>query len=358
MYEKLMPEYRKQLGTFEALEVVDEEQIAAIRSQLEVHVPMELQWTWDYASEVEELRHLYERGKSGQWNAETDIDWSLPFPRDEWFMPKRNALLLPTVLGFMGVDDDTCLRAAHEEFGYMLSQLLHGEQAALQLCGQLTNVCPNIDAKFYAGSQVIDEVRHVEVISKFLQRKLGTIYPVSPTLKILLDSLLAAPTWKTKTLGMQTLFEGVAVGILDMIGKVTLNPLLKDIVRRVQLDEARHAAFGVLCMRQVVRESNEDELRGMEDFAFGILEAFNANQNLDMLRLIGPRYGLDPDVVVEMVLQWPEWPAVNSELFMHTVIPNLMRLGLVSERTEPSYRKLGILFGERFGPRGGAATAN
>ena len=73
---------------------------------------------------------------------------------------------------------------------HLISQLLHGEQAALQLCGQLTNACPTMDAKFYAGSQVIDEVRHVEVLSKFLQRKMGVLHPIDPTLKVLLDKLL------------------------------------------------------------------------------------------------------------------------------------------------------------------------
>src|SRR5204863_5387374 len=122
------------------------------------------------------------------------------------------------------------------------------------------NVCPTMDQKFYAGSQVIDEVRHVEVISKFLQRKLGAIHPIDPTLKILLDKLLEASTWKLKTLGMQTLFEGMAVGIFDQIAKTTSNPLLKDIIRRVQLDESRHAAFGVLSMRQVVRDATPEAM--------------------------------------------------------------------------------------------------
>ena len=126
---------------------------------------------------------------------------------------------MPSVLTSMGVDEDTCRESAFDEFAHLLSQLLHGEQAAMQLCGQLTNACPSMDAKFYAGSQVIDEVRHVEVLSKFLQRKMGTLYPISPTLKILLDMLLEAPTWKTKTLGMQTLFEGMAVNCSDRQNK-------------------------------------------------------------------------------------------------------------------------------------------
>jgi hypothetical protein len=56
---------------------------------------------------------------------------------------------------------------------YVLSQLLHGEQAALQLCGQLTSLCPTTDEKWYAANQVFDEARHVEALSKFLTRKMG-----------------------------------------------------------------------------------------------------------------------------------------------------------------------------------------
>jgi hypothetical protein len=348
MSNRILSDHRRSFGDFAAVDFVDENEVATIRGKIDVDVPLDLHWTWEYTSEIEELRNLYERGKKGQWNAETDIDWSQPFPRDEWFMPRQGALLLPSILTVMGADEATCRQAAFDEFAHLLSQLLHGEQAAMQLCGQLTNACPTMDAKFYAGSQVIDEVRHVEVLSKFLQRKMGTLYPIDPTLKILLDMLLEAPTWKMKTLGMQTLFEGMAVGIFDTIAKATTNPLLKDLIRRVQIDESRHAAFGILSMRQVVKESTPEELQEMEDFAFAILEALNANQQLDMLRLLGPKYGLDPENVVQSALAMPEWPALNSEIFMHTVMPNLKRLHLITERTEPEYRRIGMIYGDRF----------
>ena len=190
--EKILAEYRRQLGDFEVVDI-DEDRIAALRRELDVDVPVDLHWTWTYASEVEELRALYERGKKGQWNAEADVDWSVPFPRDEWFLPREGIQILPSVLTMMGADEATCREAAFDEFAHTLSQLLHGEQAALQLCGQLTNACPTMDAKFYAASQVIDEARHVEVFAKFLERKVGTIYPIGGTLKVLLDRLLSAP---------------------------------------------------------------------------------------------------------------------------------------------------------------------
>jgi hypothetical protein len=187
------------------------------------------------------------------------------------------------------------------------------------------------------------------VFSKVLQRKMGVVHPIDPTLKVLLDKLLAAPTWKTKVLGMQTLFEGMAVGIMDLVKRANSSPLVEDIITRVHQDEARHAAFGILSMRRIVKESTPDEMAEMEDFAFNILETLNANQQLDMLRLFGPKYGLDPDAVVQTMHSLEQWGFINSEPFMHTVMPNLMRLGLVTERTEQKYRERGILFGDRTG---------
>ena len=343
--ERLMPEHRRTIDDFEVIEYVDESQIANLRKRVDVDVPLALHWTWEYGSEVEELRALYERGKKGQWNAEEDVDWSIPLERNEWFMPREGASLLSSVLTQLGADEATCRAAQWDEFSHLISQLLHGEQAALQLCGQLTNVCPTMDAKWYAGSQVIDEVRHVEVFSKFLHRKMGVVHPINPTLKVLLDKLLAAPTWKTKTLGMQCLFEGMAVGIMDLVKRANTSPLIADIITRVHQDEARHAAFGILTMRRVVKESTPEERIEMEDFAFDILETLNANQQLDMMKLFGPKYGLDGPNVVQLMHSLPEWPVINSEVYMHTVIPNLVRLGLITERSESKWRDRGMMVG-------------
>jgi hypothetical protein len=340
--KKLMDDHRKRFGSFEAIDFVDVDEIARLRAQTDVAAPVTLRWTWEYGSEVEELRNLYEKGKVNQWNAERDLDWSTPCSNDEWVM-NPEASMLAQLCKLMGRDEATQKAAAFDELAHLLSQLLHGEQAALQLCGQLTNACDKMDEKWYAASQVADEARHVEAISKFLSRKLGQIYPINPTLKILLDELLEADTARKKTLGMQTLFEGMAVGIFDLMRRESRNPLLVEMIRRVEQDESRHAAFGVLTMRRAVREADATEKAGMEDWAFGILEALNANQQLDMLRLLGPKYGVDAENATKAMLALPNWPELNSLPYMHTVIPNLKGLGLLTERTESKYRSLGML---------------
>jgi hypothetical protein len=344
--KKLMEDHRKRFGAFEVIEFVDEGEIERVRGQIDVDVPLELHWTWQYGAEVEELRSLYEKGKVNQWNAESDLDWNVPVSKDEWVLAP-DASMLAQMAKLMGADEATQKAAAFDELNYILSQLLHGEQAALQLCGQLTNACSKMDEKWYAASQVTDEARHIEALAKFMQRKLGTIYPIGATLKLLLDELLQAPDARTKTLGMQCLFEGTAVGIFDMLRQTSLNPLLTEMIRRIEQDEARHAAFGVLSMRRVVRESEPEEKERMEDWAFSILEALNANQQLDMLHLLGPKYGLDARNVVLAATSLPNFADFNSLMFMHTVVPNLKGLGLITDRTESEWRKVGMLTDRR-----------
>jgi hypothetical protein len=340
--EKLIREHRKRIGDFEVIEFGDPREVERLRAQTDVPVPLAVHWTWSYGSEIQELRSLYEKGKGAQWNAELDLDWELPCSRDEWIVAPEASMLAQAARA-RGAGEATQRAAAFDEIAYLLSQLLHGEQAALQLCGQLTNVCTRMDEKWYAASQVADEARHVEVFSKLLERKLGGIHPIGPTLKILLDRLLGAETAREKTLGMQTLFEGMAVGIMDLLRQQCRNPLLAEVLRRVEQDEARHAAFGVLTMRRVVREAAPEEMHAMEDWAFSILEALNANQQLDMLCALGPRYGLDPEAVVRSTLELPGFAALNSLTYMHTVVPNLRRLGLLTERTRSGWLRLGMM---------------
>ncbi len=344
--QRLMQEHRKRFGDFEVVDYVDVAEIERLRRQVDVPAPVTVHWTWEYGSEVAELRALYEKGKVNQWNAATDLDWKIPVTRDDWTL-FRDGSMLASLCQLAGKDEATQKAAAYDELNFILSQLLHGEQAALQLCGQLTNVCTKMDEKWYAASQVVDEARHIEAISLFLSRKMGTIYPVGSVLKQLLDMLLQADTPQKKTLGMQTLFEGMAVGIMNIMREQSRNPLLAELLRRVEQDESRHAAFGVLMMRRTVREAAPEQMAEMEDWAFSILEALNANQQLDMLHILGPKYGLDPEMVVRMATSLPNFAELNSMAFMHTVVPNLQRLGLITERTESEWRRCGMMVEQR-----------
>src|SRR5439155_27470 len=55
---------------------------------------------------------------------------------------------------------------ARDEFGrhqgaWLFSQFLHGEQGALTVSARIVESVPDLDSKFYAATQVMDEARHV-----------------------------------------------------------------------------------------------------------------------------------------------------------------------------------------------------
>src|SRR5947207_13671562 len=95
-------DHRRVVGPMEQIDYHPQE-VESLRKQIDVAVPLELHWQWDYLGEIEELRSLYEKGKVGQWNAETDLDWRTPVPADEFSINPEESLMA-NVLGMVGQD--------------------------------------------------------------------------------------------------------------------------------------------------------------------------------------------------------------------------------------------------------------
>ena len=141
---------------------------------------LETLWDYDYEPTHEELETLYETAKKNQWNGSTAIDWSRPVGTE--------GAVLNVQMAFAGTNFFSRLSPEEQKeveirvSAWRLSQFLHGEQGALVVCGQLVNSIPELDAKLYASTQVVDEGRHVEVFERYV-KKLHKIYPVDPLLK-------------------------------------------------------------------------------------------------------------------------------------------------------------------------------
>ena len=148
-----------------------------------------------------------------------------------------------------------------ESQNWTLSQFMHGEQGALLCTAKIVETVPWIDAKYYASTQVMDEARHVEVFAKYLDDKLSGHYPINAHLKLLLDDIVNDSRWDMTYLGMQIMVEGLALAAFGFIHQLTTEPLLKQLLRYVMSDEARHVAFGVLSLKEYYAELSEAELR-------------------------------------------------------------------------------------------------
>ncbi len=305
---------------------------------------LETLWDYDYLPTHDELSMLYETAKKNQWNGSTQIDWSRPVGKE--------GPVLNVQLAFAGTNFFTRLTQEEQReveiklSAWRLSQFLHGEQGALVVCGQLVNAIPELDAKLYASTQVVDEGRHVEVFEKYV-KKLHKIYPVDPLLKGLIDEILATNLWELKLLGMQMLIEGLAIAAFNLMRKQTGDPTLASLLDYVLQDEGRHVNFGYFALRRSVPDMEPSKREYLEDFTFracDVMYARDERTGFQSVKNVWNEMGWDGDKIWrDTVANSQTTKAFNSFLFQENLMPRLQRLGLISDRVAPRYREIGLL---------------
>ena len=295
-------------------------------------------YVWNYGTVKEGLRDLYEKAKRDQWNGTTQLAWDTRVEPESEIIPSA-INPLAGYAPFEKLDARERARFRHAQISLQLSQFLHGEQGALIVASQLVGGVPWIDAKYYAGTQTMDEARHVEVFSRYLHEKLEWEWPINPQLRELLDATLTDSRWDFKYLGMQVMIEGLAMAAFGNLYQLCREPLLKDLLLYVMRDESRHVAFGVLSLQDYYRDMPATELSDREDF---IIYAAELMRN----RLVGSElaraFGWNENEVRDLVLASPVGKMFRSTLFQR-VVPNLKRLGLLTPRVREAFEKLDIL---------------
>jgi len=186
-----------------------------------IHVSFDTLFTWDYSTENEALHKLYEKAKRSQWNVTTDVDWSTEVDPTRTNSLQAQALAAPDDSPFKRFGTKEFERLAWESQAWTLSQFLHGEQGALLATARLVDAVPDIDAKLYAATQVMDEARHVEVFNRYLHDKVELTYPINPYLLSLLRDLLTDSRWDVAYLGMQIMVESLAMAAFGFIHQTT-----------------------------------------------------------------------------------------------------------------------------------------
>jgi hypothetical protein len=302
-------------------------------------------YVWNYGHVKDGLYELYEKAKREQWNSTTQLAWDTDVDPESEIIP---ALFNPLAdfAPFQKLNEKEHLKLRHAQLSNQLSQFLHGEQGALIVASQLVGACPWIDAKYYAGSQTMDEARHVEVFSRYVHDKLEWEWPINPALKELLDATLQDSRWDFKFLGMQVIIEGLAMAAFGSLYRVAAEPLIKDLLYYVMKDESRHVAFGVLALRDYYAGMPENEMRDREDFIIYACELMRD-------RLVGSdiaqAMGWKEEEVRRAVLESPVGRQFRSMLFMR-LVPNLKRLGLITPRVREAFTRLEIIQFEDLDP--------
>jgi hypothetical protein len=292
-------------------------------------------FTWDYEKGARPaLNKLYEKAKHSQWNGETDLPWHTEVDVEQLASEMGGNPQIQRLRESARVPGSPFERFGEPEWNHLviegqnwrLSQFMHGEQGALLCTAKIVETVPWIDAKYYASTQVMDEARHVEVFAKYLDTKLTGHYPINAHLKMLLDDIIADSRWDMTYLGMQIMVEGLALAAFGFMHQLTTEPLLKQLLRYVMSDEARHVAFGVLSLKEYYAGLSDAELRERQEFAF---EAAVRMRDRFLQQEVWERMGIDVRPVIRSLLAIPPEQNVFQQMLFSKIVPNCKKLGLL-----------------------------
>lgn len=316
----------------------------------EVETAFTAVYDWTYSGELDKIRNLYALALDHQWHALRDLDWDGESDTSR-FVTSFTVGGVPVHRSSFWKELPPFMKAEIQKrvFAYTLSNILHGEQGALMIAGQLVNAAPDMDSKLFAATQTIDEARHVEVFSTYLKR-LHKIHKITPGLADVLDDVTGTSSWLHKMVGMQVVIEGMALSYFRAVRVESEDPMLRQILHLVSKDEARHVAFGMRYLHAIVRKISPEERAEAEDFAF---EAVRRLKDPTVERSIRKRLleiwefiGLDPEETWARI--WAEFAqegvdAPENDPIRDLVIPTLRKIGLLSPRIEAAFDELSQL---------------
>jgi hypothetical protein len=313
--------------------------IAQMQSRHQTH------FDFEYPSDNQAMRALYEKAKLLQWNGSVDLPWETSVdPYDpniplighnfvDWRLLKAHGIHF---------NDKEQNAFMWRVTSWMLSQFLHGEQGALMAAAQVTEATPIFDGKYYGATQVMDEARHVEVFNRYLETKLNLRYNINDNLYTIIDGLMTDSRWDMKFLGMQILVEGLALGAFTTMFKMTSEPLLKELLRRVIQDEARHVHFGLLALRPLYNGGlSEKERIEREDWAFEVVLLMRNRFLAHELYEEGFAHRMNRRQWNQFMNDMPGMNLFRRVMFQR-LVPNLRAIGLLTPRILPRYQKIGL----------------
>jgi hypothetical protein len=299
----------------------------------------EIQFNWEYDDGSAPLLDLYEKGKRQQWDASERLDWSLQLDPENPMQLKDESISIYQTDYWQRMTDKEKAWLRRNLQANSISQFMHGEQGALIATAKIVATVPDVNAKFYAATQVMDEARHVEAYKRLLHEKFDLAYPITPSLKTLLEQTLTDRRWDMTYLGMQVLIEGLALSAFQAIRDKSGNTLAGAVNAYVMQDEARHVSFGRLALREYYPQLSDAERDEREEFVVEALyfmrDRFNQSE-------VWERSGLPVEKLNELHYQSKQMNSFRGRLFSR-IVPTVKDIGLWGTRVQKAFTEMGVM---------------
>lgn len=225
---------------------------------------MSFQLCFDYEQEVPTLKRLIALSAKTQWDV-GDIDWTqrVGVSAYERILDWHGAIRSEYVQRLPKKKKEALAR---QFVAFDLSQVLHGEQAAMMLAGRLTSAVDDLDARIFAATQAKDEARHVMALREVVGR-LGPIYDCGPILRDTLAQLLECDLWPKQVLGLQLFLEARALLSFRQHLLFVKDPVFTDAIMRIERDESQHVAFGIQYLKSGIEALDRAQREELIEYA-------------------------------------------------------------------------------------------
>ncbi len=144
--------------------------------------------------------------------------------------------------------------------------IMWGELAAWRISAQLADGLVPLEAKMAATSQAHDEARHFYVMHDYLQHLGYMPRRMDRAPQALLDTVLGTDNQAYKLVGMQLLIEPLALTIFQAVREADVEPVLTELLRYFERDEARHVGLGMQYLPQAMKGWNRRQISAMITF--------------------------------------------------------------------------------------------
>lgn len=271
----------------------------------------------------EALRKLLRQSYETQWSVD-DLSWERPYDPDEVVPLSDVHPRVPPFHPGNRWSAEEWQRYEIAKLRYFISQTLHAEQLGVCAGGVLATSGPTWSMKSFGGWLTVDESRHAETLYRYTER-IGGAYPMNGQMNSLVSEVHTVKEWDKVFLLGHVLVEGVSLGSLGHLLQSYSDPLLFEIVRLIQRDEARHVAFGATQLSALLDGLSSAELLERQQ-----LLAHCTKLAMDKLIPVGvaEEFGIDVRQFARAIRMSPAQHTLDKRLYSH-VASLCQRLGLL-----------------------------
>lgn len=200
------------------------------------------------ARRLERCQGIYHRGQDMAWDGQKILPMLLDKHGGVQLSPERR-----------------------EALKRVLAIILWGELAAWKISAQLADGLVPLEAKMAATSQSFDEARHFYVMYDYL-KELGYVPKrLDRAPQALLDLVLDTSNLAYKLLGMQLMIETIALTIFQTVRETQVEPVLCELMRYFERDEARHVGLGMQYLPSLMKPMSKRQVGAMITFQVRLL---------------------------------------------------------------------------------------